>query len=266
MRGNSTMPAIKQRYVSTELAHFVGRGLPEEDQYRLLIKIIKEGWITHPPHNPNISGNLSVNTAAKFSDNEMYSPEIVCFCDIPAADLAIHISKYSPFGLSFSKDFVIRQGGCPVFYIPLQANVRILKDVSLAKTPQLFKEGGVDSLFEEIGKGRYFDEMIEEYHSLINLFFKMIMDNRQTPGVPQEHQRLMRLDHFLNFHLFSYIKFYDHTSAEEHNDNYYLEREWRIVGNLHFTMADIETVFMPKEYAPRFREDCPLYNSQLIFV
>jgi hypothetical protein len=260
------MASTKQRYVSTELAHFVGRGLAAEEQYQLLIKIINEGWITHPPHNPNISGNLSVNNAAKFSANEIYSPEIVCFCDIPLADLGIHISKYSPFGLSFSKDFVVKQGGCPVFYMPLQANVRISKDVSPEEAVQLLKEGGADSLFEEIGKGEYFDRMIQEYHSLINMFFKIIMDNRLTPGVPQEHQRLMKLQQFLDFHIFSYIKFYDHTSAEEHDDNYYLEREWRIVGNLHFAMTDIETVFMSKEYAPRFREDCPLYNSQLIFV
>ena len=258
------MPS-KQRYVSTELAHFVGRGLAQAEQYQLLVKIINEGWITHPPHNPNISGNLSVNTDAKFSANDMYSPQIICFCDIPLADLGIHIAKYSPFGLSFSKDFLVKQGGCPVFYIPLQANVRIIKDVSPEELLQLLKEGDVPS-FVDIGKGDYFDRMMMGYHSFVNLFRKLIMDNRQQPGVPQEHQTLMKLTQFLDFYILSYIKFYDHTSAEEHDDNYYLEREWRIVGNLHFAMTDIETVFMSKEYAPRFREDCPEYNSQLIFV
>jgi hypothetical protein len=101
------MPS-KQRYVSAELAHFVGRGLAEAEQYKLLVKIIKEGSITHHPHSLNISGNLSVNTGAKFSANDMYCPQSICFCDIPLADLGIHITKYSRFGLSFSKDFLVK--------------------------------------------------------------------------------------------------------------------------------------------------------------
>jgi hypothetical protein len=139
------MASPQQRYVSTELTHFVGRGLVTEKQYRLLMKIINEGWLTHPPHNPNRSGNLSVNTAAKFSTNEMYNPEMVCFCDIPVADLGIHISKYSPFGLSFSKDFVVKHGGCPVFYVPLPANVLAPKDVTPEERIQLLRCGlGLD--------------------------------------------------------------------------------------------------------------------------
>ena len=68
-----------QRYVSNELSHFVGRGLEKQaDQYEILVKILKTGLLTHPPHNPNISGNLSV-TDGIFSDNDMYSPQVVCF-------------------------------------------------------------------------------------------------------------------------------------------------------------------------------------------
>ena len=96
-----------QRYISNELTHFIGRGKPINSQYNLLIKILREGWLTHPPHNPNIRGNLTVKPSAKISKNEMYSPQIVCFCDIPIEDLSIHIKKYSRFGISFSKDFII---------------------------------------------------------------------------------------------------------------------------------------------------------------
>jgi len=39
-----------QRYISRELTHFVGRGLPLEEQYGTFIKILSSGWITHPPH------------------------------------------------------------------------------------------------------------------------------------------------------------------------------------------------------------------------
>jgi hypothetical protein len=37
---------------------------------------------------------------------------------IPDTDLAIHVRKYSPFGLAFKKEFLIARGACPlVFYV-----------------------------------------------------------------------------------------------------------------------------------------------------
>ena len=260
------MAQAGQRYVSSELAHFVGKGLSEEQQYQLFVKILNEGWITHPPHNPNISGNLHVKTASPISSNEMYSPEIVCFCDIPIADLCIHIAKYSPFGLSFRKEFIIHQGGCPVFYLPKQSNVHTQKDLTQEKEMHLLQENDAEALYENIGKGQYFDRMTQEYHALMRMFQELIMQNSQTPGVPKEHRRLMELERFISFHIFSYIKFYDHSYADDHDDNYYLEREWRVIGNVKFDLGDIETVFMPKQFYKRFRTDCPAYESQLIFV
>ena len=113
-----------QRYISNELAHFVGRGKAPDDQYSLLVNILRSGSLTHPPHIPGESGNLKVNLSEKLSTNSMYNPGVVCFCDIPVDDLQIHTSKYSRFGFSLSKEFVARQGGAPVFYLPLYTYVQ----------------------------------------------------------------------------------------------------------------------------------------------
>ena len=102
--------------------------------------------------------------------------------------------------------------------------------------------------------------------ALMGNFRELIMQNSQTPGVPKEHKRLMELERFISFHIFSYIKFYDHSFADDHDDNFYLEREWRVIGNVKFDLCDIETVFMPKQFSQRFRTDCPAYESQLTFV
>jgi len=253
MKDGLDMPLAGQRYVSAELAHFVGRGLKVEEQYSLLLKILHEGWITHPPHNPNLRDNLSVNTSIQFSSNKMYAPEIVCFCDIPAADFGIYAEKYSPFGLSFSKDFILQRGGCPVFYIPLQAMVHLAKKAAPEELIRLLQEGGPKALYEDIFIGEYFDRMMNEY-------------NRITPGVPDEHKRLIELERFLDYHIFSYIKFYDHTYAGDHDDNSYMEREWRVVGNVNFSPEDIKTIFLPRAFAKRFRADFPSYSAQLLFV
>jgi len=103
-----------------------------------------------------------------------------------------------------------------------------------------------------------------EYFAFVGTFSHWLMKNHGTPGVPDEHDRLMELTRFLDFHIFSYIKFFDHTCADDHTDNYYLEREWRVVGNVNFSIEDIETIFMPKAFARRFRADFPLYSAQLV--
>ncbi|MCB1863650.1 MAG: hypothetical protein KDI47_18260, partial [Gammaproteobacteria bacterium] len=92
------------------------------------------------------------------------------------------------------------------------------------------------------------------------------MQNSQTLDALKEHRRLIELESFISSHIFSYIKFYDHSYADDHDDNYYLEREWRVIGNVKFDLSDIETVFMPKSFSKRFRADCPTYGSQLTFV
>ena len=110
----------EQRYISNELTHLVGRGLKsDKEQYDRLIKILTEGYITYPPHNKkDLNARcLSTHYTADFTKNEMYVPTMVCFCDIPVCDLSIHINKYSPFGLSFNKEFIARKGGGPVYYV-----------------------------------------------------------------------------------------------------------------------------------------------------
>ena|ERR1700680_4670543 len=110
---------LVQRYVSNELSHFVGRGLPENEQYETLInKILKPGWLTYPPHNITTLGRtLEVDFSKPISTDEALKYQVVCFCDIPEPDLAIHVNKYSKFGLSFKKAFLINQGASPVFYV-----------------------------------------------------------------------------------------------------------------------------------------------------
>jgi hypothetical protein len=111
-----------QRYVSPELTHFVGRRLSEDQQYSLLGNdILKAGWLMHPPidgpqpnevlrGSPLVGGSRTPdvdNTEAAYS-------QVICFCDIPVTDLEIHMTKYSRFGLSFLKPFLVDKGANPV--------------------------------------------------------------------------------------------------------------------------------------------------------
>lgn len=232
------MTDARQRYISKELIHFVGRGKPAQDQFELLLKIISSGCILHPPFNPGISGNLNIRSGSKFSENEMYAPEITCFADIPVSDLSIHMGKYSLFGISFCKDFIAQAGGAPVHYVPKIASV-----------------------YEAGTKAAYFDKIT----TLCNQLFSEIRFNRQN--YPADFlKKLGELERFLDFHIFSYVKFFDHLLDDDDIDNYYFEREWRIIGNLNFKIQDIKTVFLPSSFSYAFRYFCPDYCGQAIFT
>jgi hypothetical protein len=261
---------LTQRYISKELLHFVGRGMKTDEQFNLFVKIFSEGWITHPPHNPHISGNLQVNSGASISNNEMYSPEITCFADIPLEDLSLHMGKYSSIGLSFTKDFIAAAGGVPVHYLPIEASVNRSKNLDFEDIQKIISEHGnsaiPEHMYETVPKGQHFDEMLREYHELFNIFRELAKKADPTPGVTGLFKRVIELERFLGFHLFSYFKFFDHRKADDDPDNYYFEREWRIVGNLRFTVDDVKTVLIPSKFSRAFRENFPGYIGQVVFT
>ena len=230
-----------QRYVSPELTHFVGKGLSEDDQYSLLVNdILKAGWLMHPPidwRSPNdvLKSQQLVSGSPPREETEAVYAQVVCFCDIPVTDLDIHMNKYSRFGLSFLKPFLIGKGANPVFYV---AN----------NSPALpFGLPG-------FGDGPYPRRRVFEGN--IQLFEDFHRKSGEFP-VP--------LYFFLNMTVFSFIKFFDDSTSDEDEANVYMEREWRILGDVNFALADVHRVFMPERYAERFRADLPNYIGQLTF-
>lgn len=187
-------------------------------------------------------------------DTEATDARVVCFCDIPVTDLSLHMNKYSRFGLSFLKPFLISKGANPVLYV---AN----------NSPALtFGQFGPEWVTP---RRSYFEECVRLYTKLswVLLWEEDPSPFRDSePGKPTEEQRiLVKLDNFLQNYLFSFLKYFDDTSAEEDETNVYMEREWRVLGDVNFSLADVHRVFMPERYAERFRADLPGYSKQLTF-
>ena len=259
-----------QRYVSPELTHFVGQRLAEEEQYSLSVKILKTGWLTHRPHNPDESGNLEIRKGARISDNELYSAQVVCFCDIPVHELGIHVRKYSRFGLAFLKTFLAPKGANPIFYIAKNSKVAVIpgRDDSqrLLNAIKRRRSVGPESLFDMIHRSEFFDKMVGEYHDLADRLDSFILEHSKDAGVPEESLRLTDLQRFLGFQVFSYVKFFDDGLSDEDPENFYMEREWRMIGNLKFDLGDVHRVLLPESYARRLRDDVPSYVGQITFV
>jgi Putative abortive phage resistance protein AbiGi, antitoxin len=297
-----------QRYVSDELTHFVGRqstSTPDE-KYNLLIKILKAGWLTHPPHNPsNTERSLHFNYGTRLSENKMYNTGVVCFCDIPISDFDIHMRKYSTFGLSFNKSTLISKGANPVFYIannsrlklanPMTEHDREPPGVQIAKTPPSRTD---------VTRAQFFDEAIIEFTQYLAAFqilcqkgkfdleARLISSLKEyisalpltTPEEKQEEvafsaalgifatrshipltQRFYEMFEFIELYILAFLKLFDDTKSDDDPDNYYMEREWRIVGNVQFDLQDVRRIILPETYAKRLRTDLPTYYGQLSF-
>ena len=224
------MKKVLQGYISDKLIHFVGRHCKNcEAQYQLLLRILKSGCLSNSEENAKMPigiAEIEVNGAAKISQNEMYIPQMVCFCDIPFEHLKIHVTKYSRFGLAFEKDFIVKNGGTPVYYMPLKGKAS-----------------------SSISKGQYFDKKLDKFqHYISHLIDIKCLEVRDT---------MKEIENFLTFHVFSYFKFFDHNLPDDDPSNYYFEREWRVLGNLKFSIKDVTTVFIPINYEARLKHDCP---------
>jgi Putative abortive phage resistance protein AbiGi, antitoxin len=198
-----------------------------------------------PPIDDNrciegLSGNLPLiggTHTPGVDDTEAAYSQRICFCDIPVTDLEIHMNKYSRFGLSFLKRFLIGKGANPVMYVAENSQALSFR------LPESTRD-------EPWPRRRVFErniELLEEYRR----------DNRgKFP---------MNLEYFLDILVLPFIKYFDDSASDEHKANVYMEREWRVIGDVKFALADVHRVFMPERYAERFRADLPNYNGQLTF-
>lgn len=59
----------------------------------------------------------------------------------------------------------------------------------------------------------------------------------------------------------AYVKLYDVNLPDSHPDNYYMEREWRSLKNVLFSICDIKTIYLPsEEHKSRFMEIFPEFQ------
>ena len=279
----------QQRYVSEELTHFVGRGLSEEEQYSVLVdKILKTGWLLAYPSVFSVSeaeellarkSGVVYSPQPSIPSEDMMEHLVVCFCDIPITDLEIHMRKYSRFGLSFLKPFLVEKGANPVLYIAY--NSKSLPIGPLGPSGPL-EPGGPWDKEQLVGRRDLYQAIFQEFTEVMDLLLRS--EHSPLPYAPpsttepspeqsqeQEHrprdlrQKVYSLDSFLNIYVFSHVKYFDDATADEDPANVYMEREWRVLGDVNFSLSDVRRVFLPEEFAERFRADLPEYTGQLTF-
>jgi len=228
-------------YISDgELFHFVGRSLPsDEEKYLLLTRnILQTKSLRHPPFGDDDSiygytvvlnedkwtGSLEQETQGLEPSQPIFK-NIICFADIPYRLLANHMSKYSKFGLSFNKKYLAERGARPVLYYPVWQTEPYL---SIHGTPAL---GILSQLLKRFCEGEFKDD--------------------------NDLQR----DIMMKF--FAYIKPFDVDKSLTDPENYYTEREWRLLGYLKFGLHDIQRVILPEVYHSRLLDEFPELRNKL---
>lgn len=279
-------------YVSDYLTHFVGRSQANDRlRYELLATIIRGGVLLDPQHigrrdpifqvrmvpKSTDSGSLegrsgldyssypnARHNAARLSDNTVVEFEIVCFCDIPESELAIHCAKYSRFGLAFTKQFLIAQGASPVMYVPKPGWFKMILRSHDCISGELDRELPcvseraklIDDTFEfhdrslTLERFRYLQEQMSEA-------FRNHESVEDVLAVERRLQEALLYKTAIEALIFSHLKFFDPTLPPDHAENYYMEREWRVSGKVEFTEADIAAVYVPQEIVPTVAQNFP---------
>ncbi|MGH9423854.1 MAG: abortive infection system antitoxin AbiGi family protein, partial [Thermoanaerobaculia bacterium] len=198
------------------------------------------------------------------ASNEFVAPEMVCFCDIPLQDLEIHTSKYSRFGLAFQKKFLVSQGANPVHYVAHDAATPLRLIGHGGVHPDFFERDEEEGLlsagqgraqFLEKLKVRTFD-LLERYSATLQQRFGSYKRGKDDPS--EARKELLAMVEFM-MGTFCYMhgltKVFDPALTDNNPKNYYMEREWRVIGRVTFKPVDIARVLVPKGFGDRFRAD-----------
>jgi hypothetical protein len=85
------------------------------------------------------------------------------------------------------------------------------------------------------------------------------------PG-SEDKDTVMDAGSFFLWQIFAYLKFFDPNLDDSDQENYYMEREWRVVGNVPFELGEVVRILIPLEYGGHLRRDLPGYSGQVQFL
>ncbi len=238
-------------YTSSLLAHFVGWATRNEDDrdakdFATLTRILSDRCLsahaaTHTGYRCNEGyPGQSIDRGVLFTSGRLVDQSSVCFCDIPHGALEIHVSKYGHFGLAFEKSFLVPKGATPAFYV------------------------ATDSLgLIGLGRGAYFDVRLGDYFAM-----KDIIERDREGLMKQPHSRefvecFERVASFLEFTVIGLLKPFDSRLPDSDPQNVYMEREWRVLGDVSFTLANVAAVYAPRGYTERIERAFPELRGRI---
>ncbi len=241
----------------------------EEEKFALLVNIIKCGRL-RGLYKPGIY--TTDKYRCERAGELLAEIGCVCFCDIPDRSLYIHTKKYGSFGIGFSKQYLVAKGARPMMYIPLNCDI---KDVSPTDTPKNPKEYFPAIIMEGLNLGALLTMINDKVFPFSNIIkgtaltkHLNILNTDVVNAVRSgRFQQLIFAQMTTLTGNMSYIKLFDATLSPEDEDNYYMEREWRILSDVEFDLDNIIKIYLPnRKYEKLFMDEFPSYGGKFVYV
>jgi hypothetical protein len=245
-------------YISNKLTHWVGKNKSQKEQYGILLKILKEKRL--------LFGNPRWSLGKKYPDLRVKRLSIISFTDIPLSESKLHCKRYSKFGISFNKAYLVNRHATPVGYMQtpwIQGNINfIIKALKVLK--KVLSKKGIKKWYFKGSRG--FIKETATVDSLLVLFKTFLLTTEDYSGKKG----------------FKYntAKTYPSRSQQRLLEDYralYFEREWRINYTtllkkdlkynivekgkgkrkkkyLKFDEKYVDRIIMPKKFIPQFNK------------
>lgn len=232
--------------ISDTLYHFTGSGVmrdavipPEqkdEECYQKLLIVLRSKYIAAR----DLSGELQcragqievgVNPDGHLMNGDfdgfLVKGNITCYCEIPLDSCGRHCKKYGKFGVGLAVAYMALVGARPVYYMPYTNS----------------------SHLSAHGEG-----LITRIDASLKDFFS-VAENESTGSVLELLERVITKD------FAAFVKPYNCELSLDDPDNFYTEREWRLLGSVEVTPKVVKRIVVAAGYANRLRQDLPQFSE-----
>ncbi len=243
---------MKGDYTSLELFHFVGHQDPKNHKanYEILKNVLRSKCVTYSPSDLSwgpVEHKIDWNRS--ILDETLIVPTITCYADIPKNALDVHMKKYGFFGMSLDRQYLVSFHARPVTYIPIYSG-----DILGISGRTLIRdiESSVKGFYKYYLKT---EEKNQEDYS------------RGLGSLPKDAKEFVSaLKSTLLKDFIGFIKPFNSELNIDNPDNYYMEREWRKLGNIKFEEDVVHTVVILRDYEDDFLREFPQYKEKLKVV
>lgn len=217
-----------QSFASRTLYHFTGRPHPQDDQanFDTLCKILRSMTVRACEVEGSRNGiRIRRDPSRGVLNGEPIEQNVACLCDIPGSGWEFHARRYGRFGLGVCRSTVVKMGARPVIYVPVSEAVG------------------------ETWAERHLAEASTVLDGLERFAAEPPLEQLRVVGAPaididdamHEALGLIEKDYL------AFVKFWNVDLPDDHEENFYLEREWRKFGDLRLASC-LREIVAPVEY------------------
>lgn len=233
-------------YVSSELFHFTGYRHPSDDEvnYETLRSILLTRIVGN---NPGAGGcgdiGYRYERSGSLVKSNMITPGMTCFADIPMRALRVHCVKYGKCGVSIHREHLVRYGARPVIYFPHH--------------PEDFAGVVGTTVLQDI------EEAFRSMQDQLHIAGRKMTERRMGSPAKSLEEAVSTLSNIFAFEFLAFLKPFRATLATDAAENYYMEREWRKIGNIKFKQEHVRSIIVPASFISRAEKEYSMYRGRI---